>query len=222
VELTARLAAMNPSAHIVDRNDPGLSFTSLFEGAYLPANRVDDVIGWLALDRMLRSQGARTGEAASSFHADDIRAISLIHDGAVTRAALDVFLTLLSNTAGVNFLRLKGLVRLAEDPDRPVVVHAVQHLMHPPTCLSAWPDDDRRTRLVVIGRGLDELAVTEVFRALIDRYRSSGSARRWRGPAFGAIFLLAIAIVAAVLHTAGSNAVTTAHYHVTSPNGDRP
>ncbi|HUI20072.1 MAG TPA: GTP-binding protein [Methylocella sp.] len=221
-QLRARLAAMNPSAEIIDRNDPGLSIESLFEGAYLPSDRMDDVTGWLALDRMLRSQDTRTRPAASSLHADDIRAISLIHDGPVTRAALDVFLGILSRTVGANLLRLKGLVRLADDPDRPMVVHAVQHLMHPPTRLSAWPDEDRRTRLVVIGRGHDERAVAEMFQALIGGDGGAGAVRPWRIPAFVVVFLLALSIGAAIVHSAGSNAVAAADHHVTSANGDRP
>jgi G3E family GTPase len=35
----------------------------------------------------------------------------------------------------------------------------VQHVVHLPEHLDAWPDDDRRSRLVFIGRGLDRAAV---------------------------------------------------------------
>jgi hypothetical protein len=31
----------------------------------------------------------------------------------------------------------------------------VQHLVHPPTHLAAWPSDDHRSRLVLIGRGFE-------------------------------------------------------------------
>ncbi len=139
-----------------------------------------------------------------------------------TRAALDVFLGILSRTVGANLLRLNGLVRLADDPDRPMVVHAVQHLMHPPTRLSTWPDEDRRTHLVVIGRGHDERAVAEIFQALIDGDGGADAVRPWRTPAFVVVFLLALSISAAILHSAGSNAVAAADHHVTSANGDRP
>ena len=221
-ELTTRLAKMNPSANIVDRNDPGFSFADLFDGRYTPSVQVDDVSGWLALDRMLRSQDAHIGPAASSSHANDIRAISLIHDGPVTRGALDAFLMLLSSTVGANLLRMRGLVRIVDDPDRPMVVHAVQHLMHPPTRLSAWPDEDRRTRLVVIGRGHDERALVKVSHAVMDADNRRASARNWGIPALAAACVLAVAIGAALLHLVGTDAAATIRQLVIPANGDRP
>jgi G3E family GTPase len=49
-----------------------------------------------------------------------------------------------------------------EHPDQPLVLHGVQHLFHPPQRLRAWPDGDRRTRIVFITRdiGRDEIART--------------------------------------------------------------
>jgi G3E family GTPase len=55
---------------------------------------------------------------------------------------------------------------MADDPERPVVVHGVQHLFHPPRRLDAWPDDDKRTRMVVIGKGLD----ADLIRRLYDAF----------------------------------------------------
>jgi len=140
----------------------------------------------------------------------------------VTRVALDAFLMLVSNTVGANLLRMKGLVRIADDPDRPMVVHAVQHLMHPPTPLSAWPDEDRRTRLVVIGRGHDERALAEVFQVLIDADNRPASARNWRIPALAAACILAIAISAALVQLVKSDAAAAIRRLVISANGDRP
>ena len=36
-----------------------------------------------------------------------------------------------------------------------MAVHGVQHLVHPPRHMDAWPDAERRSRLVFITRGLD-------------------------------------------------------------------
>ena len=47
-------------------------------------------------------------------------------------------------------MRLKGIVELAEDGTRPLVLHAVQRTFHPPVRLPAWPDATRGTRLVLI------------------------------------------------------------------------
>jgi G3E family GTPase len=35
----------------------------------------------------------------------------------------------------------------------------VQHVVHPPVHLDAWPDGDRRSRLVFIGLGLEREAL---------------------------------------------------------------
>lgn len=52
----------------------------------------------------------------------------------------------------------------------PVVLNGVQHIMHPPQHLDAWPDEDRRSRVVFIARGIraeEILASLEAFRSLI-------------------------------------------------------
>jgi G3E family GTPase len=65
---------------------------------------------------------------------------------------------------GDALLRVKGILNVA-DAAAPVTVHAVQHLVHPPRHLDAWPDEDRASRLVFIARGLDPTAIERSFRA---------------------------------------------------------
>src|SRR5262249_41294776 len=66
---------------------------------------------------------------------------------------------------GPQLLRLKGIIRLAESPELPVVIHGVQHVLHPPANLPAWPDEDRRTRLVFIMQDIDPQAIRALFDA---------------------------------------------------------
>jgi G3E family GTPase len=68
---------------------------------------------------------------------------------------------------GPNLLRVKGIVKLAESPDRPVVIHGVQHVFHPPATLAAWPDADHRTRLVFIVNGIEARAIQDLFNAFL-------------------------------------------------------
>ena len=63
---------------------------------------------------------------------------------------------------GARILRLKGLVNVAGEPG-PRAVHAVQHTLYPAARLPGWPDADRRTRLVFIGRDLEESAVDPIL-----------------------------------------------------------
>jgi G3E family GTPase len=59
------------------------------------------------------------------------------------------------NAYGANLLRVKGIVGLANDPGRPLIVHGVQHIFHAPQRLDAWPDDDHTTRMVFILKDME-------------------------------------------------------------------
>ena len=50
-------------------------------------------------------------------------------------------------------LRVKGLLNVGGSG--PLLLNGVQHAVHPPEHLDAWPDDDHRSRIVFIGSGLD-------------------------------------------------------------------
>jgi len=99
------------------------------------------------------------------------------HDDIVTAVAsfaapvrlgpLVLWLTLMTGMHGGSLLRVKGLVAVDGD-DAPTVIHAVQHVVYPPRRLAAWPDDDRRTRLVFIARGLSAPALRALVTNLAD------------------------------------------------------
>jgi G3E family GTPase len=52
-----------------------------------------------------------------------------------------------------------------------VVIHGVQHVLHPPERLAAWPDGDERTRIVLITRGLDQRKIEDLFAAFCGEIR---------------------------------------------------
>jgi G3E family GTPase len=64
-----------------------------------------------------------------------------------------IWFTMLLNRHGDKILRVKGLLSIAGCA-QPAVLHAVQHLVHPVLHLDAWPDAQRRSRLVFITEGL--------------------------------------------------------------------
>jgi G3E family GTPase len=66
---------------------------------------------------------------------------------------------------GDDLLRAKGLLNV-EGCMGPVVVQFVQHLAHQPVELQAWPDTDRRSRLVFIARSVRERDVRALFDAV--------------------------------------------------------
>lgn len=80
--------------------------------------------------------------------------------------ALEMFVDLLRSAHADKLLRMKAIVQLTDNPDRPVVLHGVQQIFHPPVRLPGWPDpDDRRTRLVLITQDLPEAFVADLFAA---------------------------------------------------------
>jgi G3E family GTPase len=87
-------------------------------------------------------------------HADDIQTHCFAVDEPFEAARFEHWLSLLTAMRGEKLLRFKGLIHIAEHPSQPLVVHAAQHLIHPPDRLVAWPDEDRRSRLVFITQGI--------------------------------------------------------------------
>ena len=82
----------------------------------------------------------------------DVRAFALFLENELDWTAFGVWLTMLLQSHGKDVLRVKGLLNVGGSG--PVLLNGVQHVVHPPEHLEAWPDGDRRSRLVFVARGL--------------------------------------------------------------------
>jgi G3E family GTPase len=163
--LRARLAALNPAAPMLDAAEGEATADRLLDcGLYDPERKIPDVARWLSAEAY--APRAQPHDHDVNRHDANIRAFALASDTAVPAAAFDAFLDLLRSMHGPHLLRVKGIARLAEMPDTPVVVHGVQHVFHPPARLQSWPDADRRTRFVFITRNLDPQAIRGLFEAI--------------------------------------------------------
>jgi G3E family GTPase len=94
------------------------------------------------------------GDNDRSRHGDRIRSFTFVVDEPLDWTAFGIWLTMLLNRHGDKVLRVKGILNLAGE-DCPVAIHGVQHLVHPPVHMAAWPNADRRSRLVFIVDSLD-------------------------------------------------------------------
>jgi G3E family GTPase len=169
-ELKARLSALNPAAPILDAAKGEAAAETLFDaGLYNPATKHPDVARWLSEEAYESDHDHDHAHHDVNRHDAHIRAFTVAIDEAVSLSALEMFLDLLRAMHGPNLLRLKGVVRLKDDPDRPLVVHGVQHVFHPPVRLDAWPDADRRTRMVLITRDVERDKVAFLLEALAGR-----------------------------------------------------
>lgn len=180
--LRAEIVRLNPSAAIVD-GDGALDPAALFDcGAYDPAVKTLDVGRWLGEathehhghahhhhtghDHAHHDDHAHHAHHDVTRHGDRIRSQSIVLDAAIPPAGLSMFLDILRSAHGPNLLRMKGIVKLADDPSRPVVIHAVQALMAEPVRLKAWPEGSgERTRIVVITRDMPDGFIESLFGA---------------------------------------------------------
>ncbi|WP_369124996.1 GTP-binding protein, partial [Pseudomonas sp. AB12(2023)] len=64
-------------------------------------------------------------------HDDGIRSYAVVLDEAVSWQGFQSWLALITAMRGPDLLRVKGLVQVREHPERPVVIHGVQHIFHP-------------------------------------------------------------------------------------------
>lgn len=186
--LKARLARINPGAET--REVEGAAVAKLLQcGLYDPATKTADVRRWLGEttehdhhhghhdhgddhDHHHLGDGyEHHGHHHHHGHHNDSRVgtFSLTHAGALPFSTVEMFLDLLLSTQGDKLLRIKGIVELAEDRDRPLVIHGVQKLLHPPARLPSWPDAVRGTRLVLIGIDLPRDYVERLFSAFVNK-----------------------------------------------------
>ncbi|MDP2333452.1 MAG: GTP-binding protein [Reyranella sp.] len=103
-------------------------------------------------------------------HGGGIHAFSLVFDGPVDWTLFGLWLTMLLHRHGHAMLRVKGILNVEGSPT-PVAVHGVQHLVHLPVHMAAWPDKrpdgDRRSRLVFIVEGLERAAIERSLAAFL-------------------------------------------------------
>lgn len=147
----ARLRAINPGVQIHDAAT--LDPQALLEPASYPAfGKVSAVGDW-----------PRWHDLSGPNRHADVVAVPLV-GGVLDDAAFQAFAESTATLPGL--LRIKGLVALASDPLRPMIVQGVGHKLYPGIRAAGWPDGPAETRLVVIGTALDAHALRLRFTAL--------------------------------------------------------
>ncbi|MEM7424841.1 MAG: GTP-binding protein [Pseudomonadota bacterium] len=176
--LVVRLRKLAPAARILDTLSGEVTPENLFSaGLYDPATKSPDVSRWLA-DEAVDKHDHGHHHHDINRHDDHIKAFCIASDQPIGATSFDLFLELLRSYHGPNLLRVKGIVKIEEDQERPFIIHGVQHVFHPPVQLEAWPDDDRRSRLVFITRDVDKAELQKLFNAFTDRTMTASAAFR--------------------------------------------
>ncbi|NDH64014.1 MAG: GTP-binding protein, partial [Alphaproteobacteria bacterium] len=101
-------------------------------------------------------------------HDDRIRSFCMTFDEPMSWATVAAAFDALVTYRGPDLLRMKGILNV-KDTDKPVVIHGVQHVFHPPATLEAWPEgDDRKSRVVFITRDIGESTIRKVFASFFE------------------------------------------------------
>lgn len=162
--LIAKLSAMNPTANIEisDPIDPAASLI-LTEDIHDLLARPAEIRRWIAAERYHDHAHAPVKDVNTH---GAIRAISVTTPNGVSWPRFSTWLSLLVNRHGEKLLRVKGIIAI-EGHDTPVVIHGVQHLIHQPVHMSAWPADDRTSVLIFIVDG-DIGDIAQSFATFVD------------------------------------------------------
>jgi G3E family GTPase len=155
--LRMRLEDLNPGASLFEivqgEIDPALLFDS---GPFDPAGKSDQVKQWLNAEAHGHDHDHH--HVDRSRHDAHIGSFCLTFEEPLDWDRFNPWLMAVRASWGDKLLRVKGVLNVLGE-DQPLVIHGVHRTFHPPTLLSRWPDDERRSRLVFITRDLDRATV---------------------------------------------------------------
>ena len=182
--LLHRLAVLNPTARRITVAHGVADAAELLDcGLWDGKTKTPDVGRWLN-DEALRAREADCGPGCNvpghdhhhhhdghhhhheARHDDHVSAFVLTYDEPLSWEPFALAIEVLLSMRGENLLRVKGILNIKES-ETPLVIHGVQHLFHPPVTLPAWPDEDRRSRVVFITRDLSRQAVEGLLKQAI-------------------------------------------------------
>ena len=156
-EVKKRLETLNPAAPILEASHGDVEPKEIFNaGLYNPLTKTADV-----------SAHHHDHEHDVNRHDDHIYSFAIHFDSPLKWAKIAGSLDMLAQTHGANILRIKGILNIEEIDKQPVVVHAVQHMFHPPAKIDEWPSDDRRSRLVFIVKDVGRNTIEDALKAYL-------------------------------------------------------
>ncbi|WP_454689492.1 CobW family GTP-binding protein [Achromobacter aloeverae] len=173
----ARVAMVNPTALVHVLAPAGeLPAALLAEGGYrrgasAPGEAPAGGAGWLS--RYAPVAGSGPAPDGGSYGlvdggpAHDVAVWTHVYARAPARPSFLLGMSSLQASLGESLLRVKGLVSFA-DGTGPWTVHGVHRELYPLADLGAWPDEDHRSRLVFIVRGMTVEALAARVRAALD------------------------------------------------------
>jgi G3E family GTPase len=187
--LQARLKALNPGAPLYPVSHGEIAPDRLFgAGLYDPSTKTVDVQNWLRAEAYEQPHAHDHHHGHGHDHGHDhdhdhakldvnrhdrrISATCLTFDEPIDWDSFSLWMGSLARYRGEDLLRVKGILNVVGEA-KPVAVHGVQHVFHPPARLPEWPSADRRSRLVLITRDMDRDFLEQSFA----KYRDAAPGR---------------------------------------------
>lgn len=166
-DLAARLRDLNPGSAVLRVDHGRAEPDAILSASLRGAGGVADVSHWLNRDPHISGRRSHErGPHAGTWLMEEERPIAW--DSFVARLAPIIA------RHGNHLLRVKGVLYTVDDR-RPLVIHGVQRVFHPPVRLDRWTVP-RRTSIVAIGDGRAPGAIAEIGAALILSVASAAAA----------------------------------------------
>jgi G3E family GTPase len=151
-KLMQRISSINPYVNVID------SLEDIFTGVL-----VDRSIGrqFFAPISEKKIQLGNEGYVKSGHNLEGITSFKIeIGDNEFDWFTFGIWLSLLLKKHGDKILRVKGVLYTSND-DYPVLIHGVQHVVHPPIHAPSLKEKDAISRLVFITKGMEKNAVID-------------------------------------------------------------
>ena len=162
--LRERLTSLNPGAVHVAVTSDSVQISELFNAGLYDENIKPHPEKWLSIDAVEKSH------THTHSHDKSINSFSITCDKPIKWEAFTNWLDMLLTTQGERILRMKGVLDI-EGQEKPIAVHGVQHVFHPPQELPSWsnigPNDKRISQLVLITKNLGPDAMIETFNKFV-------------------------------------------------------
>ena len=149
----AAVRDINAAAPVLDLDSDPLDPDALLtDDLYATGGKRREVAGWLD------GFAGASGDGHDHDHSHGVGSFCLRFDGPMDWTAFGLWMSMLLNRHGERVLRVKGMLNVAGVAD-PVLINGVQHIVHPPTHMTGWPDGDRRSRIVFIVQDMDRAEI---------------------------------------------------------------
>lgn len=153
-DVEARIRAINPYAKLHHTKNCAIALSDV-----LGRNAFD-------LDRIMELEPDFLEEGHHHHHDEDIQSFSFAHDGEMDPEKFMPWISQLTQEQGPNILRCKGILAFPNEPKR--FVFQGVHMILDGDVQQDWkPDEKRISRVVFIGRDLDEDALRLDFMACV-------------------------------------------------------